>query len=162
MIIIAHASKNWGIGKDNDLMFRLPKDMKFFRETTSGGVVIMGRKTLESFPNKKPLPNRVNIVITNNANFSAEGVVVAHSAEEAVKIANEYQDQKVFVIGGAMIYDLMLPYSDTALITKVFADGDADTFIHNFDVDTDWELASESDDIDDNGYTIRFCEYRRK
>lgn len=162
MIIIAHASKNWGIGKDNDLMFRLPKDMKFFRETTSGGVVIMGRKTLESFPNKKPLPNRVNIVITNNANFSAEGVVVAHSAEEAVKIANEYQDQKVFVIGGAMIYDLMLPYSDTALITKVFADSDADTFIHNFDADTDWELASESEDIDDNGYTIRFCEYRRK
>ena len=162
MIIIAHASKNWGIGKNNDLMFKLPQDMKFFRETTSGGVVIMGRKTLESFPNQKPLPNRVNIVITKNTAFAPEGVVVAHSADEAAKIAREYTDRKVFVIGGAMIYDLMLPYSDTALITKVSADGDADTFIHNFDEDNDWELFSQSDDIVDNGYTIRFCEYRRK
>ncbi len=162
MIIIAHASKNWGIGKNNDLMFKLPQDMKFFRETTSGGVVIMGRKTLESFPNKKPLPNRVNIVITKNTDFAPEGVIIAHSAEEAAKIAEEYTDRKVFVIGGAMIYDLMLSYSDTALITKVFSDSDADTFIHNFDADSDWEIASESDDIVDNGYTIRFCEYRRK
>lgn len=162
MIIIAHASKNWGIGKDNDLMFRLPQDMKFFRETTSGSVVIMGRKTLESFPNQKPLPNRVNIVITKNSDFAPEGVIVAHSAEEAANIAKEYTDRKVFVIGGAMIYNLMLPYCSKALITKVFADSDADTFIHNFDADSDWELFSQSDDIADNGYTIRFCEYRRK
>lgn len=162
MIIIAHASKNWGIGKNNDLMFKLPQDMKFFRETTSGGVVIMGRKTLESFPNQKPLPNRVNIVITNNTDYAPEGVIIAHSAGEAANIAKEYSDKKVFVIGGAMIYDLMLPYCDTALITKVFADSDADTFIHDFDSDSEWELASESDDIVDNGYTIRFCEYRRK
>ncbi len=162
MIIIAHASKNWGIGKDNDLMFKLPLDMKFFRETTSGGVVIMGRKTLESFPNAKPLPNRVNIVITKNTDYAPEGVLIAHSAEEAKELAKQYSDRKTFVIGGAMIYNLMLPYSSTALITKVFADSDADTFIHDFDSDSEWELASESDDIVDNGYTIRFCEYRRK
>ncbi|MBQ7793006.1 MAG: dihydrofolate reductase [Clostridia bacterium] len=162
MIIIAHASRNWGIGKDNDLMFRLPKDMKFFRETTSGGVVIMGRRTLESFPNQKPLPNRVNIVISRNPDFAPEGVTVAHSVEEAREIAKTYTDKKIFVIGGAAIYKAMLPYCDTALITKVFEDADADSFILDFDNAPDWELVSQSDDIDDNGHTIRFTEYRRK
>lgn len=162
MILIAHADENWGIGKDNGLMFRLPQDMKFFRETTSGGVVIMGRKTLESFPGGKPLPNRVNIVITENRDYSPEGVIIAHSAEEAANIAAQYTDRKVFVIGGAMIYRLMLPYCGSALITKVFANGDADTFINNFDADPDWEIASESVDTVDNGYTIRFCEYTKK
>lgn len=162
MILIAHADRNWGIGKNNGLMFKLPQDMKFFRETTSGGVVIMGRKTLESFPSGKPLPNRVNIVITENSEYSADGVIIAHSAEEAASIAAEYTDRKVFVIGGAMIYNLMLPYCTSALITKVFADGNADTFIHNFDSDSDWKSAAESADIADNGYTIRFCEYVRK
>lgn len=162
MILIAHASKNWGIGRNNDLMFRLPQDMKFFRETTSGGVVIMGRKTLESFPGAKPLPKRVNIVLSRDADFSAEGVTVVHSAEEAAKAAGEYTDRKIFVIGGAKIYELMLPYCDTALITKVLEDADADAFIRDFDADPDWELTSESEDIDDNGHMIRFCEYRRR
>lgn len=162
MILIAHADKNWGIGKNNGLMFRLPQDMKFFRETTAGGVVIMGRKTLESFPNSKPLPNRINIVLSRNDGFSAEGVTVVHSAEEAAEVAAGYTDRSVFVIGGAKIYELMLPYCDTALVTKVFEEADADAFIRDFDNDPDWELASQSGDIDDNGHCIGFCEYRRK
>ncbi len=162
MIIIAHASSNWGIGKNNDLMFRLPLDMKFFRETTTGGVVIMGRKTLESFPNQKPLPNRVNIVISRNPDFAPEGVIVARSPEEAAEIANSYTDKKHFIIGGAAIYEAMLPYANTAYITKVFEAADADSFILDFDNSPDWELVSQSDDIDDNGHTIRFTEYRKK
>ncbi len=162
MIIIAHASRNWGIGKAGGLMFRLPIDMKFFRETTQNSVVIMGRKTLESFPNKKPLPNRVNIVISKNPDFNPEGVVVAHSIKEAVKIANTYKDKEIFIIGGAKIYEEMLPYADTAYITKVFEDADADSFILDFDNAPDWELTQESDDIDDNGHTIRFTTYHKK
>ena len=162
MILIAHASKNWGIGKGNDLMFRLPQDMKFFRETTSGGVVIMGRKTLESFPNKKPLPNRINIVLTRDESYAPDGVYTAKNAEEAVKIAAQFDDRQVYVIGGALIYELMLPYCDKALITKVMEDADADAFIRDFDADPDWVLAKEGEPIDDNGHEIRFCEYVRK
>ncbi len=161
MIISAHASKNWGIGKNGDLMFRLPQDMKFFRETTQNSVVIMGRKTLESFPNKKPLPNRVNIVISRNPDFNPDGVIVAKTIEDAVKIANSYENKEIFIIGGAKIYEAMLPYADTAYITKVFEDADADSFILDFDNAPDWERAEESDDIDDNGHTIRFTTYRK-
>lgn len=162
MIIIAHADKNNGIGKNNDLMFRLPLDMKFFRETTTDSVVIMGRKTLESFPGKKPLPKRVNIVITRNPDFEAENVITASSPEDAAKISKAYPDKKVFVIGGGNIYEQMLPFCDTALITRVYEDADADTFIHDFDNDPEWYLAEESDDIEDNAHIIRFCTYKRK
>lgn len=161
MKLIVHASKNWGIGKNNSLMFKLPKDMKFFRETTTGGVVIMGRKTLESFPGAKPLPNRVNIVLTNNTNYSPAGVTVVHSAEEALAEAKKYTDRETFIIGGAKIYALMLPYCDTAIITRVMEDADADTFIPDFDSSPDWRLSTQSEDIEDNGHIIRFCEYKR-
>ncbi len=162
MIIIAHASENWGIGKNNSLMFKLPLDMKFFRETTSGGVVIMGRKTLESFPNQKPLPNRVNIVISRNPDFAPENVIVARSPEEAAELAKGYTDKKVFIIGGSAIYDAMLPYADTAYITKVFEFADADSFIQDFDSAPDWERIEQSEKIDDNGHTIMFVTYKRK
>ena len=162
MKLIVHASKNWGIGRGNALMFRIPKDMKFFRETTAGGVVIMGRKTLESFPGSKPLPNRVNIVLSHNPDFCVEGVTAVHSAEEAAQEAARYPDREVFVIGGAKIYELMLPFCDTALITRVMEDADADAFIRDFDADPEWELTSQSDDIEDNGHLLRFCEYKRK
>ena len=162
MKLIACASKNWGIGKNNDLLFHLPKDMKFFRETTAKSVVIMGRKTLESFPGQKPLPGRVNIVLSKNSAFSKEGTIDVKTPEEAFRKAKEYPDREAFIIGGGMIYELMLPYCDTALITRVMEDADADTFIHDFENDTEWELYSQSDEIDDNGHILRFCEYRRK
>lgn len=162
MILIAHASKNWGIGKGNGLMFRLPLDMKFFRETTSGGVVIMGRKTLESFPNGKPLPNRINIVLSRDESYAPEGVYKAGNAEEAKEIAEKFSGKPVYVIGGALIYELMLPYCNKALITKVMEEADADAFIRDFDSDPEWQLVKTSDPIDDNGHEICFCEYIRK
>lgn len=162
MKLIVCASNNWGIGRGNNLLFHLPQDMKFFRETTSGGVVIMGRKTLESFPNSKPLPKRVNIVLSRNTDFSQDGVIAVNTAEEAASAAMQYQDKEIYVIGGAQIYELMLPYCDTALITKVLEDVSADVFIRDFDADPDWELVSKSNNIEDNGHTICFCEYRKK
>ena len=162
MKLIVCASKNWGIGKNNDLLFSLPKDMKFFRETTKGSVVIMGRKTLESFPNQKPLPNRINIVLSKTPNESLDNLIYATTPDEAIEISKNYPERDVFIIGGAKIYELFLPWTDTALITRVLEDADADTFLHDFDSDPDFYLAKESEDTEDNGHIIRFCEYKRK
>lgn len=153
--LIAVADKNWGIGKNGGLLFSIPEDMKFFRRTTTGATVIMGRKTLESFPGGKPLPNRKNIVLTRNTNYAADGVCVIHDPKDALN------EDNAFVIGGAEIYSLLLPYCDRALITKVDALGDADVFIPDFDSLPDWKLASVSEPIESNGYTITFNEYIR-
>ena len=126
MKIIVAADKNWAIGKNNKLMWSIPADMKFFRETTKGNVVIMGRKTLESFPQGQPLKNRVNIVITHDPSYKVKDAVVVHSIEEAVEESRKYEGE-VFVIGGESIYRAMLPYCDTALVTKIDYAYEADT-----------------------------------
>lgn len=157
MNLIVAVDKNWGIGKNNDLLFSIPKDMKFFRETTTGKTVIMGRNTLESFPNKKPLPKRRNIVITSNTSYEIDGAEIVNSIDEAVKIAPD----DAFVIGGSSIYRQMLDYCDTAYITKVEADGNADCFFPNLDLNKDFELIYQSEPVEDNGYTLTFCTYKR-
>lgn len=157
MKMIAAVSKNWGIGKNGDLLFSIPQDMKFFRETTKGATVIMGRKTLDSFPGGNPLKNRVNIVLTRNTDFCREGVIVCHTKEEVLAAVKE--SDNVFVIGGAEIYKMFLPECDTAYITKVDAEADADAFIENLDQNPQWTLAEKSEPIEDNGYVIHFCKY---
>lgn len=159
MKLIAAVSENWGIGKDNGLLFNIPKDMKFFRETTMDGTVILGRKNLESFPGKKPLPKRTNIVLTRDPTFECEGAVICRSIDEV--LAHPAADD-AFVIGGGEIYRAFLPYCDTCLITKVAECAEADTFMVNLDELTEWVLAEESDDIEDNGHIIKFCRYERK
>ena len=114
MNIIVAADQNWGIGKDNKLLVSIPADMKMFREETSGKVVVMGRKTLESFPNGLPLKNRVNIVITKNPDYDAKGATVVHSIEEALEEVKKYPTEDVYCIGGDSIYAQMLPYCDVA------------------------------------------------
>lgn len=159
MILIAAASQNWGIGKDGKLLFSIPSDMKFFRETTSGAAVIMGRKTLDSFPGGKPLKNRVNIVLTNDKSFSREGAVVCHTKGEALEKAAAYD--RVFVIGGEAIYSLFLDQCDTAYITKVSEFADADKFLPNLDELPGWHMESQSEPISENGHTFTFCTYRK-
>ncbi|MBQ3772896.1 MAG: dihydrofolate reductase, partial [Pseudobutyrivibrio sp.] len=112
MNLIVAVDKNWAIGKDNKLLVSIPDDMKFFRETTTGKVVVMGRKTLESFPNSKPLPNRVNIVLTRDAKYEAKGAVVVHSKEELNEELKKYNSDDIYVIGGESIYRLMLDECD--------------------------------------------------
>ena len=127
MKLFAAADKEWNIGNKGELLFSLPDDMKFFRTTTSGKVVVMGRKTLESFPGSKPLKNRVNIVLSRNAH-EVEGAEFVNSVDELLEKVKEYNSDDVYVIGGAQIYSLLLPYCDTALITHVDAVADeADT-----------------------------------
>lgn len=158
MKAIFHTDKNWGIGKDNDLMFSIPKDMKFFRETTSGKVVVMGKNTLRSFPGGKPLKNRVNIVLTHGD--AGEGVVTVHSLTELFEELKKYPPEDVFVIGGASIYKMLIPYCTEVLVTKVDADGGAEVFVPNLDEDKNFTLIQMSEPIEDNGYTIQFCTYR--
>jgi len=159
MIAILHADKKWGIGKKNDLMFRLPLDMKFFRETTSGKIVCMGYNTLLSFPGSKPLKNRTNIVLCEDG-LSPEGCIAVHSVQELLSAVKQYNKDDVFVIGGASVYRTLLPYCEKVYLTKVDADGGAEVFFPDLDKDENFVLVSESAPVDDNGYTIRFTTYR--
>lgn len=145
MKLFVAVDKNWAIGKNNKLMWSIPADMKFFRETTQGNVVIMGRKTLESFPQGQPLKNRVNIVISRKLDYQVKGAVVVHSVEEAVEESKKYEGE-VFVIGGESIYRAMLPYCDTALVTKIDHAFDADTYFPSLDQDDEWQMTKISEE----------------
>lgn len=158
MKAILHADRNWGIGKANDLMFSLPLDMKFFRETTNGKVVVMGLNTLRSFPNGKPLKNRVNIVLSPEP--LEEDVITVHSLQELFAELKKYPADDVFVIGGASVYKMLFPYCSEILITKVDADGGAEVFVPDLDKDRNYFLVKSSEPQLDNGYTIRFCTYQ--
>lgn len=160
MKAIFHADRNWGIGKANDLMFSLPKDMKFFRETTKGKTVVMGLNTLRSFPNGKPLKNRVNIVLSPED--VDEDVITVHGLKELFEEIKNYPADEVFVIGGASVYRELIPYCTEVLVTKVDADGGAEVFAPDLDADDGFELTHESAPEEDNGYTIRFCTYRNR
>ena len=146
MNIIVAADKNWGIGRNNELLVSIPADMKMFREETTGKVVVMGRKTLESFPNGLPLKNRTNIVITGNKDYQVKGAVVVHSIEEALKEVEKYPAQDVYCIGGDSIYRQMLPYCDVAHVTKIDFAYEADAYFPDLDEDPDWEVTAESEE----------------
>lgn len=164
MNLIVAVSENWGIGKGNELLFSIPEDMKFFRSTTSGKVVIMGRKTLESFPNSKPLKNRVNIVITRDTSYQVEGAVVVNSIDEAVNYARgleDYTEDELFVIGGDSIYAQMLEFVDTAYVTRVCKSADADAFFPELDDDDNWKIAERSELKEHEGIEFYFATYRR-
>ena len=157
LIAIVHADKEWGIGKNNDMMFSLPQDMKFFRQTTMGNTVVMGGNTLRSFPGQKPLKNRVNIVLTRGQ--VCDECISVHSYTELFDVLKARKNEKVYVIGGGEIYKALLPYCHEALVTKVDAVGGASVFFPNLDKDENFVCVDESAPIDDNGYTIRFTKY---
>ena len=161
MNLIVAVDQNWAIGRGNDLLVSIPADMKFFRETTQGNVVIMGRKTLESFPQGQPLKNRVNIVITRNPSYKVKDAVVVHSVEEAIEESRKY-DGDVFVIGGESIYRAMLPYCDTALVTRIDYAYEADTWFPNLDEDEEWELTDEGEEQTCFDLEYAFTRYERK
>lgn len=157
---IVHADKEWGIGKGNDMMFSLPKDMKFFRENTLGHTVVMGGNTLRSFPNQKPLKNRVNIVLSRGQ--VRDDCIIVRSYEELFAELKRRENEEIFIIGGGEIYKTLLPYCHEVLVTKVDAVGGAEVFFPNLDKNENFMLVYESERIDDNGFTIRFTTYRNK
>lgn len=162
MNLIVAVDSNWGIGKDNKLLVNIPADMKFFRTTTSGKVVIMGRKTLESFPNGLPLKNRINIVITGNKDYKVKGAVVVHSIEEALREAGKYPSEDVYVIGGDSIYRQMLPYCTKAHVTKIDFAYQADTFFPDLDQMEEWKVTEESEEQTYFDLEYTFVTYERK
>ncbi|SFG80651.1 dihydrofolate reductase [Lachnospiraceae bacterium C7] len=146
MNLIVAVDNNWAIGKNNDLLVRIPDDQKFFRETTIGKVVVMGRKTLESFPGKKPLRDRVNIVLTHDKDYDGKGAIVVNSMEELKEELKKYNSDDIFVIGGQKIYEQMLDMCDIAHVTKIDYEYDADAYFPNLDERDDWKIVADSDE----------------
>ena len=157
MNLIVVVDNKWGIGKNNNLLFRLKKDMAYFRETTTGKVVVMGAKTYASFPNGA-LPNRVNVVLDDSGASYPDALSVS-TVERLFEVLKAYPGDDIFVIGGASVYKLLLDRCKHAFVTKVAADGDATLFFPNLDELKNWKLTEISDDIQDGDYTIRFCKY---
>lgn len=161
MKLILAADKNWGIGKDNKLLCHLPGDLKFFKEKTTGKTIIMGRKTLESFPGGKPLPNRENIVLTKQPNYIKDGVLVVHSEEELEELLETKDTDNIMVVGGGSIYKQFLDKCNTCFVTKIYKEFEADTFFINLDKREDFEIIWKSDIQEENGIKYQFFEYRR-
>ncbi len=162
MKLIAAVDNNWGIGYDNKLLVRIPADQRFFRDETINKAVIMGRKTLESFPNGMPLKQRLNVVITSDTNYKAHDALVVHSIEEALEAVKDYSSEDIYVIGGASIYEQMLSYCDIAHITKIDYVYKADTYFPNLDDNNEWVLAEESEEQTYYDLIYTFCRYERK
>lgn len=161
MKAILHADKEWGIGKNNGLMFKIPADMKYFKETTTGNVVVMGSNTLKSFPGGKPLKDRLNIVLWPDGE-DRDDCKIVHSLDELFAEIKKYEPDRVFVIGGQMMYRTLLPYCTEILVTKVDAVGGADAFFENLDENLNFYLAKESLPEVTNGFTVKFCVYKNK
>ena len=160
MNAIVAVDRNWAIGKDGDLLVHLPGDLKYYRQKTIGNVIIAGRKTLESFPGGRPLPERTNIVVTRNRDFEAEGCVVCHSKEQVLESLEAYGDAEVFVAGGAEIYELFMDESDAFYETKIDSEFDADRFFPNLDA-LGYRVECESPVQEEKGLTYRFLKYSR-
>ena len=150
-------SQSWGIGKGGHLLFRISADLQRFKALTTGHAVIMGRKTLQSLPGGRGLPNRRNLVLTRQANFSPDRAETVLSLKELLTLA----DSDAFVIGGQEVYEQLLPYCTRVYVTKVFADVPADAFFPNLDADPHWRPISSSEIQEENGLKFQYVEYKR-
>ncbi len=162
MNLIVAVDENWGIGKDNQLLCRISADLKRFRAITTGHVLVLGRKTLESFPNGKPLPNRTHMVLTANKAYPAEGVTLCHSLEELLRALAAYREEEIFVIGGGSVYRQLLPKCKKAYITKIYDTFPADTFFPDLDKDAAWTLTQKGEVQEENGVKFSFDIYEQK
>lgn len=161
MNLIVAVDKNWGIGKDGQLLASIPGDMKFFKDTTMGKVVVMGRKTLETLPKKQGLKGRINYVITRNKNFKAENAMTINSDEELEKELSKYDDDAIFIIGGASIYEKFVDKCNICYITKMDKDLNADRFMINLDKKENFKQVSVSELHKENGIGYRFVKYEK-
>ena len=159
MELIVAVYDDWGIGADGTQPIALSADRKFFRETTRGCMVIAGRRTVADFPGQKPLPGRVNVLLTRGTG-EYPGFMVCHSPEEAAELAKNVE--RAMVIGGGSIYRQMLPMCDTAYVTKVHCTPVSDTFFPDLDADPQWELAEVMQSGEENGIDYEMCLYKRK
>ncbi|MBE5908977.1 MAG: dihydrofolate reductase [Lachnospiraceae bacterium] len=145
MKLIVAVDSNWAIGNKGKLLVSIPEDMKFFRGTTTGHVIVMGRKTLESFPNGNPLPNRTNIVLTRDKSFAKKGVIVVHDLDELDELLKEYKDEEVYCIGGESVYRQLLDRCDEAFVTMIDFAYEADAYFPDLTKEG-WEMVGESEE----------------
>ena len=162
MNMIVAVDSNWAIGNKNQLLVRIPADMKMFRNETINKVVVLGRKTLETFPNAAPLGQRTNIILSTNKDYMVKDAVVVHNIDELLKEVEQYDTSDVYIIGGATVYEAMLPYVDTVYVTKIDHEYEADAFFPNLDKDDDWEVVAESEEQVYFDITYAFVRYERK
>lgn len=162
MKLIVAVAKNWAIGYKGGLLFDLPDDMAFFKNNTINKVVVMGKNTLLSFPGEKPLKNRTNIVLTRDKDFKKEGCIICHSFNELFAELKNYNDDDIYIVGGGKIYNDLYGYCSEAIITKVDAMVNADTFLHNFDNDENWYLSYASEIHENNNLKFTFNTYKNK
>ena len=161
MNLIAAVDSNWAIGYKGQLLVRIPNDHRMFRQETLDKVVIYGRKTLETFPMGQPLDRRVNIVLSRNPLLSVRGAQVVHSIEELLKTCEAYPTEDIYVIGGESVYRQMLPYCDTAHITRIDYSYEADAFLPDLDKDPAWVITADSDEQTYFDIAYRFVRYER-
>ena len=162
MNIIVAADSNWAIGNKEKLLISIPNDHKHFREETTGKVVVLGRKTLQTFPQGLPLKNRTNIILSRNPDYTVKDATVVHSLEELLEELKKYNTEDVYVIGGESVYRLLLPYCDTAHVTKIDHAYQADTYFPDLDQDPDWEITADSDELTYFDIPYQFVQYQRK
>ena len=146
MQLIVAVDSNWAIGNGTKLLVRIPEDQKFFRETTMGHVVVLGRKTLAEFPNGLPLKGRKNIILSRDENYTVKDAVVVHSKEELFEELKQYDSDEIFVIGGETVYEMLYEYCDTAHVTKIDYSYQADKYFPNLDEMPEWSVVSESEE----------------
>lgn len=158
MKIILAVDKNWGIGKNGKMLFHIKKDLSHFKKLTSGNICIMGRKTYESMGGA--LPNRENLILSRNKTYQAPDTLVFNDYRDIFSYLED-KDKEVFVIGGEKIVELFLDFCDEAIITKIYAERLADSFLHNFDSGDRWEVISKSDIMEENGVSFQYIVYRR-
>ncbi len=162
MNIIVAVDKNWAIGNNNSLLVSIPEDMKYFKDHTIGKVVVMGRKTLESFPGSKPLKQRENIVLSSDKNYNPSGVIAAHSMEELDDILSKYNSEDIYIIGGESIYRQFLDKCDVAHITRINYSYQADAYFPNLDEKKEWVITQSSDEHTYFDLEYVFLKYEKK
>lgn len=161
MNLIVAVDENWGIGYKNKLLVKIPEDLSFFRRMTEGKIIVYGRKTLETFPNKAPLKKRINVVFSSDKSYAVENVSIVHSIDELLEFLKIYDTEDVFVIGGASIYSQLLPYCKTAYVTKIDRRYEADVYFPDLDKKPEWELVSCDNHFYD-GIPFHFTKYEKK
>ena len=162
MNLIVAVDNNWAIGNKGELLIRIPNDQKQFREETMGKVVVLGRKTLATFPQGMPLQGRTNIVLSRNKGLQIKGATVLHSIEELLEELKQYKDEDIYIIGGESIYKQLLPYCRVAHVTKIDREYAADTYFPNLDADPEWEITADSDEQTYFDVAYEFLKYERK
>lgn len=160
MKCIAAVDNNWAIGLKGRLLVTIPSDQKMFRNETSGKVIVLGHKTLETFPNGIPLSGRTNVILSRDKNLTIRNGIVVHSEDELFKVISQYDSDDIYFVGGQSIYEQFVPYCDTAIITKLDQEYEADTHFPNLDKDENWKMVAESEEQTCFSVEFTFREYK--